>query len=117
MVAKEEVPTTVSVPLAVREEVAVMDPPVIFPEANVEMLAEIALRRLVKKLVDVAFVVLKVAILPEALVRLVLVRLVATALVVVELPTIRLVMLAKVARMLEKNPLVEVALVIVLLVP
>ena len=52
-----------------------------------------------------------------ATVLLVVVRLVIVALVVVELPTIKLVILATVARREEKNPLVEVELVIVLLVP
>ena len=45
------------------------------------------------------------------------VRYVVTALVVVEFPTIKLVKLAKVARREEKNPLVEVELVILALVP
>ena len=46
-----------------------------------------------------------------------MVALVMTAFVVVELPTIKLVMLANVDQRLVKKPLVEVALVIVLLVP
>lgn len=49
VVARVDVPVTVSVPWDVSDEVAVIDPPVI-----VEMVDERAVRMLVKKLVDVA---------------------------------------------------------------
>jgi hypothetical protein len=61
------------------------------------MLARVATRELIKELVEVLLVEL---------------RLVTKALVVVELPMIALVILASVATRDEKNPLVDVALVI-----
>jgi hypothetical protein len=52
VVARVEVPVTVNVPFDVNEDVAVM-----FPLVSEENVAVIALRRVAKKLVDVAFVV------------------------------------------------------------
>jgi hypothetical protein len=57
VVAKVDVPVTASVPSDVREEVAVIDPPVIL-----EMVEESAVRMFVKKLVVVAEVKVGVSV-------------------------------------------------------
>ena len=61
-VAKEDCPVTLNVPLEIREDVAVILPPV-----KVLIVAVTALRRVAKKLEDVAFVLVRLAIVPVVL--------------------------------------------------
>ena len=56
VVAKVEVPTTVRVPLEVKEDVEVIVPNVAFPPVSVEMMPVTALKELAKRLVEVALV-------------------------------------------------------------
>ncbi len=56
VVAKVEVPTTVSVPLEVSEEVAVMVPKVEDPPVSEEIVPVTALKRVAKRLEEVALV-------------------------------------------------------------
>lgn len=67
-------PVTFNVPLAVRDEVAVIDPPVIVPPVNVVKKALMPLSKVAKRLDDVAFVLVRLVIEPLVLVRLVAVR-------------------------------------------
>ena len=98
VVARVEVPTAIKVPCVVRDEVAVIDPPVIDPARREEMVPVIALRVEAKKLVEEP---------------LVAIRLDTNPLVVVEFPTMRFVIFARVATRLEMKELVLVLLVMV----
>ena len=70
---------TFNVPLEVRDEVAVIVPPVIVPPVNVVKNAVMPLSNVAKRVDDVAFVLVRLVIDPLVLVRLVAVRAVAEA--------------------------------------
>jgi hypothetical protein len=106
VVASDERPFTVRVPFEVNDDVAVIDPPVILPLVSVEKKAVTPLRSEVKRLEEVALVLVRLVIIP-----LLAKRLVVVLFVVVELVTVSPVMLARVATRLEKKPLVVVLLV------
>ena len=66
VVAKVDTPATERVPFEIREEVAVTTPPVRLEPVSVDTTVATAERRLVKKFVDVACVVVSVVIVADA---------------------------------------------------
>jgi hypothetical protein len=106
VVARAEVPVTVSVPFDVNDEVAVIDPPVTVPLVRFVKNAVTPLRSEAKRLVVVALVAVKLDV--EALVAA---KLVVVAFVVVELVAVSPVIVANVEKKLAIVPFVEKRLV------
>ena len=78
-----DLPDTVNVPFDVNDVVATIDPPVIEEPERVVMYAVIPLKRLAKKLEDVALVLLRLVIVPDAAVKFVVEATKAERLVIV----------------------------------